>query len=78
MRVGDLTSEWLGKLVTIRDQDNADNPEWVVQGKLVGIEHQMTEPHTDPLRALTKVSLWVGPHDQQMTQQLLLRSDYEL
>ena len=57
MRIGDLTSEWIGKAITIRDQDNADNPEWVVHGKLVGIEHQITEPHTDPPGTLTTVLL---------------------
>lgn len=68
----------IGQKVTIRDHGETESPAWVMRGTLVGLEHRILEPHnyTTPNTA-TKVTLWVGPEDQQTTD-LVLSSDYEV
>lgn len=76
MRIGDLNASRIGREITIRDLEN-ETAAWVVKGRLVGVEHRIEEPHNyDPPKTATKVSIWVGPGEQTVTE-LVLPSDYE-
>ena len=76
MRVGDLTTEMIGKSITIRDSDDGkSSPAWLLRGQLVGIEHRMEPDLVDPVKTATKVSVWIGS-DQQTVTELVLPSDY--
>lgn len=78
MRIGDWTSDMIGKKVTIRDQGDTESPAWVVRGTLIGLDHRILEPYSySRPNTATKVTLWVGPDDKQVTE-LVLESDYQV